>query len=192
MLTFPIMLNIYFTASLSAKEKYLKNYKAIIDYLESKGHKVIFDHILNATEKSIQMSTREERLDFHNQLQHWIQDCDCMIVEASFPSMSVGYEVGMALRNGKHVLIMYGEGDAPSLFGHHKDDRIIAEKYTFPNIQHTIDDFLRYVKKHDDMRFTFFLSSRLMNYLEDVAREKKVPKSVYLRDLIEKDINSSL
>lgn len=184
-------MNVYFTASLSAKEKYLNYYKAIVAHLESCGHKVIYDHILNATEKSITMETRDERLAFHKKLLRWIQDCDCMIVEASFPSMSVGYEVGLALRNGKHVLIMYSEGDGPSLFAHHNDERIITEKYTFPHIQQTIDDFLRYVRKHDDVRFTFFLPSRLMNFLEDSSKAKKVPKSVYLRELIEKEMNSS-
>jgi hypothetical protein len=46
---------------------------------------------------------------------------------------------------------------------------------------------MQFVEGKNDTRFTFFLSSDLNHYLELEARKKRLPKSVYLRDLIIKD-----
>src|SRR5437868_4502190 len=101
---------VYFTASLAAKDQYLPNYQAIIEFLKSKGHTVISDHITGASETLVRLSTRTERLQFHSQLEKWISSCDFMIAETSFPSISVGYEISLALRLGKPILVLYSEG----------------------------------------------------------------------------------
>ncbi|MBI5449674.1 nucleoside 2-deoxyribosyltransferase [Candidatus Gottesmanbacteria bacterium] len=181
-------MNVYFTASLVGKKDYQKNYIAIIEYLKSKGHTVQGDHILNTTENQVSLQTREERLTFHRKLEDWIQNCDCMIAETSFPSISVGYEVSLALQYHKPVLILYSIGDPPSLFAHHDDDKLVCEKYTFSNVRETIDDFINYVHGSADTRFTFFITPKIAAYLDKVAQMKKLPKSVYLRHLIEKDM----
>jgi mannitol/fructose-specific phosphotransferase system IIA component (Ntr-type) len=55
-------LNLYFTASIAARDKYLENYKKIISHVEKKGHTMIADHILMPTEKEISLKSREDRL----------------------------------------------------------------------------------------------------------------------------------
>lgn len=181
-------LNLYFTASVAAKDQYLSNYTKIIDHIKKRGDDVIADQILQPTEQEISLKTREERLAFHNQLEKWIYSCDGVIAETSFPSISVGYEISLALRVGKPVLILYSEGEPPSLLAHHKDEKLMCERYSPQTVSSILDDFLHYIKSKSDLRFTFFITPKIASYLDEMAKKNKLPKSVYLRKLIEKDI----
>ena len=182
-------LTVYFTGSIAAKEQYLPKYQKIVDFLKSQGHKVIAEHIFDATESDIRIKQRDERIKFHDQLEKWIHACDFMIAETSFPSISVGYEISLALRVGKPVLILYSEGDPPSLLAHHKDEKLVCEKYTTQNVQAIVSDFLHFVQSKSDLRFTFFITPRIATYLDQIAKQEKLPKSVYLRKLIEEDMS---
>jgi hypothetical protein len=178
----------YFTASVVGKKYHLNNYHKIIDILKSKNINVKADHILDANETNIRMEKKEERLAFQAELEKWINSCDFMVVETSFPSISVGYEISLAIHRGKPVLILYSEGDPPSLLAHNADEKLVCEKYTVDTLKDIIDDFLNFVESSNDMRFTFFITSAIAAYLDEVSRKQKVPKSVYLRRLIEEDI----
>lgn len=183
-------MKVYFTASIAAKDKYINYYKKIIDILAEGGHDIVADHIVKTTAEHIQTGTREERLKFHKKLEKWIQSCDFLVAETSFPSISVGYEISLALRLGKPVLILYSEGDAPSLLEHHKDDKMICEHYTPSNLRQIITEFIQYIEGKMDLRFTFFITPEIVQYLDDISRKQKVPKSVYLRNLIKRDMKA--
>lgn len=181
-------MRVYFTASIVGKKYHLNNYLKIVEYLKAKGYEVISDHIINTTEAKIRIESKEERLNFQNKLKDWIKSCDLMIAETSFPSISVGYEISLGLEFGKPVLILYSEGDPPSLLAHHKDENLVCEKYTATNVQDIINDFINYAEASVDTRFTFFITPNIASYLERISRKEKLPKSVYLRKLIEKDM----
>lgn len=183
-------MKVYFTASIIGKRKYLSNYLQIIDVIKSKGFSIISAHIINTTEKQIHFETKEERLKFSKQLKKWISSCDFMIAETSFPSISVGYEISLALQLGKPVLILFSEGRAPSLLAHHKDEKLVCEKYTPEILQDIIDDFISYIQGTEETRFTFFITPEIALHLEEISKKEKLPKSVYLRKLIEKDMKA--
>lgn len=186
-------LTLYFTGSIAAKDQYLPNYEKIVSHIEKRGHAVLADHILKAqSEHEISMYNREDRLKFHTKLEQWIYSCDGMVAETSFPSISVGYEISLALRVGKPVLILYSEGDPPSLLAHHKDEKLLCEKYTQADLPTLLDDFLHYIQSKSDLRFTFFITPKIASYLDETARKNKLPKSVYLRKLIEKDMDENI
>lgn len=182
-------MTVYFTASVVGKNQYLANYQAIVKSLTDTGHTVYADHILNVSEQQIHLKSKKERLEFHDKLEHWITSADFMIVEASYPSISVGYEVSMALQRGKPVLILYATDNPPSLFAFHENERLLAEKYDITNVGKIIEEFMRYVAGIHESRFTFFITSELAMHLEKMSKKYHVPKSVYLRQLIERDIN---
>ena len=181
-------MNIYFTASIVGKKEYQANYEAIISALKAKGNTVQSEHIMNITEPEIHMKTREERLKFHKKLEQWIQSSDFMFVESSFPSISVGYEISLALQYRKPVLMLYSVGDPPSLFAYHEDEKILCEKYTLSSVDSIVDDFLHFVQGEADTRFTFFISSKQSAHLAKQAKKLRMPKSVYLRNLIDSDM----
>ncbi|MFZ5845197.1 MAG: nucleoside 2-deoxyribosyltransferase [Patescibacteria group bacterium] len=178
----------YFTASIVGKKYHLEKYQKIIDLLEERGIEVIAEHILGTTEDQIRLQGKRERLAFHRQLEDWINSCDFMIAETSFPSISVGYEISLALHRNKPVLILYSEGDPPSLLDSHESEKIVCEKYTLATLLGIINDFLLYVRGSGDTRFTFFIGSKQASYLEKIAKKERLPKSAYLRRLIDQDM----
>lgn len=178
----------YFTASVVGKKQLLPKYHAILSILNKRGIQTIADHILNVNEADINLQTKEKRLHFHQKLEEWIHSCDFMIAETSFPSISVGYEISMALDRNKPILILYSEGDPPSLFAYHESQKIICEKYTLSTLEPIITDFLNYIRGAQDARFTFYLSSSQAMHLDKQGKKQHIPKSVYLRHLIDEDM----
>lgn len=183
-------MRVYFTGSIVGKKQYLKNYLRIIEILKNKGYQVISDHIIKHTPEAIKIEKKEDRLKFHRQLEKWISSSDVMVVEISFPSISVGYEISLALQLHKPVLILYYEGDPPSLLMHHSENNLICEKYSFETLKDIIEDFINYAQGSADSRFTFFITSEMVAFLKKVARKEKLPKSVYLRRLIQKEMDA--
>lgn len=178
----------YFTASIVGRKYHLSHYQKIGEILRSHGVTVADEHILNVSEKDIQMQSKDVRLKFHQTLEDWVNASDMLIAETSFPSISVGYEISMALDRGKPVLILYSEGDAPALFAFHENEKIVCEKYTTETLPAIVTDFLHFVRGEADTRFTFFISSKQAAYLAKMGKKHRVPKSVYLRSLIDKDM----
>lgn len=180
-------MNIYFTASIVGRKRYLQNYLNIIEILSKKGHKVTSDHIIKSSENQINFQTEEQRKKFHKRLKKWIMDANAVVVETSFPSISVGFEISLALNLGKPVLLLH-TNEGPTLLSSYSSEKLFCEKYTEATLRDVIEDFLLFVEGNADSRFTFFITSNIAHFLEKVSREKKIPKSVYLRKLIEKEI----
>lgn len=179
----------YFTASVVGKRHHEANYRKIIDALKTKGIDVRNEHIMEATEESIRIKTKEERLAFLKKLEGWITECDFVVAETTFPSISVGYEIAMAIARSKPILILYSEGVPPSLLVAYQEDKIVCEKYTSATLPEIIDLFVNFVRGASDIRFTFFITPAIATYLEKIAQKDKLPKAVYLRKLIEKDMH---
>jgi len=178
----------YFTASIVGKKYHLAKYNKIIGLFEKHGVTVDSGHILNTTEEQIRLETREERIKIQKKFESWITESDFVIVEATFPSISVGYEIALAVHRDKPVLVLYAEGDAPSLITHNEEDKLVVQKYTDDNLEEIITDFIDYFKGTNDTRFTFFITSKLASFLEKQGKAHHVPKSVYLRLLIEENM----
>jgi hypothetical protein len=183
-------LNVYFTASIVGKKNFLSQYQTIVEALRVKGFTVQAEHILNVSEAEIHMETREQRLKFQRTLEKWIQKCDFMVVETSFPSISVSYEISLGVQYNKPILLLYAVGTPPSLLAHHTNEKVVCEKYTNDTVHGIIDDFVNYVRGASDTRFTFFITPEIARYLDKVSIHEKMPKSVYLRKLIEDHIQS--
>jgi hypothetical protein len=49
-------------------------------------------------------------------------------------------------------------------------------------------DSLKEAKCLIDMRFNFFVSPKILNYLDWVGHKRMIPKSVFLRNLIEREM----
>ena len=183
-------MKVYFTASIVGKKHHLINYLKIIDILKSKDCEVISDHIIKSTESEVKLEKKEDRLKFHKMLGKWISSADFIVAETTFPSISVGYEISLAQHFLKPIFILFSEGNPPSLLAHHQDEKLVCEKYSHDTLAGIIDDFINYVRGSNDTRFTFFITSEIASFLEKVSRKDKLPKSVYLRKLIEKDMKN--
>lgn len=181
-------MKIYFSAAIYAKDKYGKYYEQIVKTLEGLGHTVQHEQISKSTMESIKDNSPEERDQYYKKVLRWMNQADIVVIEASFPSsLNIGHEITLSLDKGKPVVVLYKKGfDSIFLNGLHSDKLFLVE-YTDENIVETVKDSIDYAKDQSDTRFNFFLPPSLMSYMDWIAEKRKVPRSVYLRELIERD-----
>lgn len=179
----------YFTASIVARNDYLRDYQQTISELERLGYSVQADHILHSNPEDIRSANRDTRLNFHKKVEEWIRTCDIMVANVSFPSISVGYEIAMALNQNKPVLALYRTSTKPpNLLIDFKNDWVVCEAYSQQTLPSLIEEFHEFSKSRVEMRFTFFITPAIATHLEKAAKRENMPKSVYLRRLIEHDM----
>jgi hypothetical protein len=183
-------MKVYFCAAVSQKQRYGETYKKIVTALEKLGHSVQHDHITGDGKnlETIKDDTDEQVVAYYKQALRWISRAELVVVEASFPStLNVGHEITLALEKGKVVIVLYEKGHG-SLFMHGMNsDKLIMVEYNHDNLAQLLEDSIEFAKESADTRFNFFISPRHINYLDWIAKTRKVPRSVYLRELIERD-----
>jgi hypothetical protein len=185
-------MRIYFTASVSGKEKYGENYEKIVKALADLDHKVVADHILKATPEKLKKETLKDRVTHHRRLNKWLNSCDVVVAEVSYPSVSVGYELTLALDKGKPVLALHLPEKVPAALLGESSDKFIMKAYQFSDLKRRLSRWLKELSNKIDVRFNFFITPQLLSYLDWIAGKKRIPRSVYLRNLIEKDMKKNI
>lgn len=183
-------MKIYFLGSITGKEKYLEHYTKIVNVLDSLEYTVI-ENTLKPTKGFVYTLSDEGKIEYYKTVLKWINDADIMIAEGSYSSMSVGYEISLALEKGKPVIVLYEGGNAPHFLEGVKSEKLIVVKYSLETIKQDIKEAIELVTDQMDVRFNFFVSPKIVNYLDWVSKKKKMPRAVYLRRLIEADMQKN-
>lgn len=177
---------VYFTASIKGKKQYLFSYQTIIAEVKKLDHTIIADHILDTSEQHVSLESSLDRQKFHKQLDSWITSADCVIAETSFPSISVGFEIALAIQKRKPVLILHSTAKAPTLLLELNPEYLTISQYSLKTIRSVLEDFFLYAEGNRESRFTFFLNDRQHHILQEESKKLSISKSAFLRLLIEK------
>ncbi|MBI4137575.1 nucleoside 2-deoxyribosyltransferase, partial [Candidatus Roizmanbacteria bacterium] len=97
----------YFTASVAGKRVNEDKYRQVINALKHNNVSVFSDHILKRNFDDAMNASPEQAVTFDKEMHRMISEADFLVAETSFPSTSVGYEVSLAQRLGKPVLLLY-------------------------------------------------------------------------------------
>lgn len=185
-------MKIYFTASIFQKDQYGSFYTQIIEHLEKQGHKVIHEHITDVSLADKHKYSSEKRLTHYKDVVKWIVEADLVVAEVSYPStLNVGHEVALALEKGKPVVGLYYKEKESTFFEGIQSDKFVYESYDETNLIKTLDNAIEYAHGQIDTRFNFFVPASFMTYLDWISQKEKIPRSVYLRRLIEKDMRKN-
>lgn len=179
----------YFTASLRGRENYLDNYTRITETLEDSGFKVMSGDVFSpGAEERVKTQTPEERREAYRRLSVKLKTADLVVAEISTPSISVGHEITSALELGKPVVVLHTVGNGASMLEGMVDERLQVVEYDMENLKKKFLKALDEARKSMDVRFNFFVSPKILNYLDFVAKKRMIPRSVFLRDLIEREM----
>lgn len=184
----------YFVASVALSEKFGQGFKEIAKILIGVPDLSLINHpILSKGLEDIKKETDEEKRVFYKKVLRWIKTCDVVIAEVSFPSsINIGHEITLAMEFEKPVLALYIKGNSPIFLEGYSSEKFILAEYD-PSDPHALEKTVKLsIKKlmqAVDIRFNFFVSPKISTYLDWVSKEKRVPRSVYLRRLIEEDMN---
>ena len=103
-------------------------------------------------------------------------------------SMSMGYLVNKALELSKPVIALYTTGHEPFFLTGLDDSRLQIVEYNLNDVEHKVEDAIDYAASQQDTRFNFFVAPKHINFLDWVSQSKKIPRSVFLRKLIEREM----
>lgn len=138
--------------------------------------------------KSFYEMTADE-LEVHNErILKELKSADICVFETSLPSLSVGYLINMSIDLGKQVIVLTQKNSPSFVLGWVKSDALSVVKYTSENVNKVLEESLKRAEENSDVRFNFFVSSKILNYLDFVAKKRMIPRSVFLRNLIEKEM----
>jgi hypothetical protein len=183
-------MKIYFVGSISGREKYLKNYQAIIRKLKKLDHEVI-ENTISPKKEWVYSLTDKQKVEYYKQVLDWINGVDVVVAESSYSSISVGHEISVALEKEKPVIVLYKEGEASHFLRGIDSEKVQVIKYDDKDLGPILEQAINKASFQADTRFNFFISPRIVNYLDWIAKKKRIPRAVYLRRLIEKDMKRS-
>lgn len=181
-------MKIYFTASLRGKKDFGENYIRIIKALEELGNKVYSEHITSHDSANVEQQSKEESQKIYGRLITEIKKSELFVAEVSSQSLSVGHEITEAISLSKPVIVMYTGENRPGLLFGADYDKLQIVKYELGDIRKLLAVAIAEARKRADVRFNFFVSPKILSYLDWVAKNKMIPRSVFLRDLIEKEM----
>jgi len=184
-------MKVYFSSSLRARNLYKKDFKRIYHIIEDLGHKHTSDFVLKANPEEFYKRKGEGFSKFYKKLTSQIKKADICIFEVSLHSLGIGYCVDLALQMGKPVILLYRQGNSPVFFKGIKSDRLQLYQYQPEDLKDVLEGAVEVAKEKIDIRFTFFITPKIVRFLNYIAKEKKIPRAVYLRDLLKKEIKKT-
>jgi hypothetical protein len=187
-------MNIFFLGSVYGRPQFEGHYKTIINRIDDLGHTVNPNHVLKVTNDEMKTWSEAESVAYHKKIVDGIKQADAVFLEVSYSSTSIGYLMAIAIQAGKPVVAFYSGDSEPHLFRllEHSGDKFEIIRYSsVDDLSKEVSYALDFVTGAQDTRFNFFISSELSSYLDWISKKKKIPRSVYLRSLIEEEMTTN-
>lgn len=185
-------MKVFFVTSPRIKQKYPQNIAKIYSMLEELGCTHVNNFMKAVKAEDFYDSDVGTVKNQYKMMVEGIKKAEVVVLEASMHSLAVGYLVNLALEAGKPAIVLFTEESGiPFLFDNIQNDKLIVIPYTLGNLRKNLEEVLEEASNQMDMRFNFFVSPKIVNYLDWISKKKKMPRAVYLRHLIEKDMEKS-
>jgi len=179
----------YFSASVHGRSVCGEMYEKIVETLKKLDFEVYSDHVMKTDAEGIDKQSAQEVRDVYQALINKIKKSDLMVAEVSTPSVSVGHEITEAITLNKPVILLRLEGgNRAMLLEGMSDAKVQNISYNKDNLVTLLGKAIEEAKGNVDVRFNFFVSPKILNYLDWVAKKRMEPRSVFLRKLIEKEM----
>ena len=183
-------MKIYFVASPRAISTEGKLFREMYNYL-NKNNVMTSDLLMKLDDKNVgdfYGAGHEQVVEHYKRTISAVKRANFVIVEVSLHSMSMGYIVNKSLELNKPVVALYKKGFEPYFFGGIENERLRTIEYKPENYKKALDEAVEFGKGGSDVRFNFFVSPKILAYLDWVAKTRRLPRSVFLRNLIEKEM----
>lgn len=154
-------------------------------------HKMVSDKVWQWIKKGVgdlSEATIETKKDNYQKTIKAINKSEVVVMEISGHSMSMGYILSQTLAQNKPVVVLYKKGMEPIFVRGIVNSKLILAEYDQQNLEEVIVEAIDRAKGLVDVRFNFFVSPRILNYLTWVSEKRRIPKAVFLRHLIEREM----
>lgn len=185
-------MKVYFTCSARGTKQLKDNYQKIFEIIKSKGHVHVDDFSKSSDAVKVYVGSHDENLKLYKKAMDCIRSADIIVLEVSTHSLSMGYLMQQGISQGKPVIALYLEGNLPVFAAGIDNEKLQLVEYNLENIEEELTIALENAQASSDVRFNFFISPEISRFLDWVSKVKKIPRSVYLRSLIEKELESNV
>lgn len=182
----------FFSASVHGKRLLESNYKLIAQEVQRLGHEVDVTTVLDQDPTDMDGWSEQKSLDLHKTVMNGMKKADGLLIEASYASTGVGFNLASAVHLGKPVIIFFSGQEEPHIFRTLEkiNDKFQVIRYAnLDQLRKEIAPALAFATENQDTRFNFFISPEHAKYLDWIAQTYKMSRSVYLRRLINKEMD---
>ena len=185
-------MKVFFTASQRGKRKFGIYYKTIIKEIKRLGYTTIEDELFNMSTPSFYQELNEGGIQakqkFYKATEERLAKTDIAIFDCSLHSLSIGFAIEKALELGKPTIVLYLTNHEPYFLEGITNDQFFVHAYTPKNIQSVVKTALLNARNHKEKRFNFFLSPKIVTFVEKRSKSLGMTKSTYMRGLIIDDM----
>jgi len=187
-------MKIFLSASIYGKQHLEDSCKKIVELTKKSKNTIIADHILDTTNEQMAQWKKDQDIKYHNFVMNGIKDSDAVFAEISHPSTSVGFLIAIAVQAGKPVVCFYNGEEKPHLFNTLEEQNekfVVVEYHTIADLDKLVPEMIEFIHEGQDTRFNFFVTPKHINYLNWIAKTRRIPRSVFLRRLIEEEMKKN-
>ncbi|CAN5152341.1 hypothetical protein BH09PAT2_BH09PAT2_00970 [soil metagenome] len=176
----------FFIATTKGEEEFRAYYHLLYEEIKKLGYSHVSNFIENTADDfyTKMKEGRNQHVQFYNEMIEGIQSADICIFEASTPSLAVGFLIQRALEYSKPTIVLYYKDNIVYFLSGIEDEKLIRASYDEKDYKKVLKKVLEQAREKRDKRFNFFLSPKLLNYLEQSSNGRGVTKSKLLRDMI--------
>ena len=181
-------MKLFFNASLTGKREYEASCQAIAEYIQKAGHSVLAPILSKRTIEDVSSESVNEASTYYRRLRKWIYQSDICVFEVSYPSTGIGHEISLALNFGKPVIALHVKKRDPFVLEAMHSENLQVLEYEISEVGRILDNAIRAASERMETRFNFFVPRRLVVYLDWISKNKRIPRAVYLRQLIRREM----
>lgn len=183
----------FFSASIHGQQQFEQHYRVIEHEVKRLGHEIDTSTVINHDPAVMKDFDEQELLAFHKSVMNGMKRADALLIEASYASISVGFNLAAAVQLAKPVIIFHSGSQEPHLFRTLEkiNDKLQVVRYTsLDELRKELPQALAFATDSQDTRFNFFISPEHAKYLDWIAQNYKMSRSVYLRKLINQEMDA--
>lgn len=183
-------MKVFFYAS-PVSTKYDEFVNAMYDDVERSGYDQTNDEVKTHKVRDLLKEAQDGKAyavdEYHKYIGKFLGDlmaADICVFEVSIQSLGSGYLIDKSLESSKPTIVLHHKNHKPHILSVVQDDKLVVMSYTDEDYLKVIKKALAQAREKRDKRFNFFLSPKLLNYIEEASKESGITKSKLLRDMI--------
>ncbi|HLD26817.1 MAG TPA: hypothetical protein VJB63_02585 [Patescibacteria group bacterium] len=181
-------MKVFFTASMRGQKEFKEYYEKIYHTIEELGYTQLDDEVVKQNSSSfydkLEKEGRNAYIELYKRNVRALHETDICIFECSVHSLSIGFVIQKSLDFNKPTIVLYYKDHLPHFLMGSDEEKLIIRSYTEHTIKKVLKETLKDARERKDKRFNFFITPKLLHYLEKISKEQGVTKSKFIRTLI--------
>jgi predicted DNA binding CopG/RHH family protein len=164
-----------------------KSFEKLYQEIESLGYEHTDTETLEQALKdssTLNTSSEDNQIKNYNRIVNAIKKADICIFETSALNFTTGFLINTALDQQKPTIVLHLKGSKPYFLSGVQNEKLMIQEYSEKNLKKLLQNILELAREKRDKRFNFFISPKLLEFLQTTSGSEGITKSKYIRNLI--------